>query len=77
VNKVGVILGIGLGAFSGALDDPVETRYSSIPGWPASTAAGHAGKLVEGRIEDTEVIVLAGRAHLYGYTARQVTLGVR
>jgi purine-nucleoside phosphorylase len=78
VNKVGVVLGSGLGAFADTLDDRVETPYSAIPGWPASTAIGHAGKLVEGRIADAEVIVLAGRAHLYeGYTARQVTFGVR
>jgi purine-nucleoside phosphorylase len=39
---------------------------------------GHAGKLVTGRIGDAEVIVLAGRAHLYeGYTAQQVAFGVR
>ncbi len=78
MNKVGVVLGSGLGAFADTLDDRVETPYSAIPGWPASTAIGHAGKLVEGRIADAEVIVLAGRAHLYeGYTARQVTFGVR
>jgi purine-nucleoside phosphorylase len=78
VNKVGVVLGSGLGALADTLDGRVETPYSAIPGWPASTAIGHAGKLVEGRIGDAEVIVLAGRAHLYeGYTAQQVTFGVR
>jgi purine-nucleoside phosphorylase len=74
---IGVVLGSGLGAFADTLDDRVETPYSSIPGWPASTAVGHAGKLVQGRIESTEVIVLAGRAHLYeGYSAQQVTFGI-
>lgn len=74
----GVVLGSGLGAFADALEDRVETPYASIPGWPASTAAGHAGKLVEGRIGEKKVIVLAGRAHLYeGYTALQVTHGIR
>jgi purine-nucleoside phosphorylase len=78
VSKIGVVLGSGLGAFAETLEDRVETPYSEIPGWPASTAIGHAGKLVEGRIGDAEVIVLAGRAHLYeGYTAQQVTFGVR
>src|SRR5258706_9581286 len=77
-NKVGVVLGSGLGAFADTLEQRRETPYASIPGWPASTAVGHAGKLVEGRIESTEVIVLAGRAHLYeGYTAQQVTFGIR
>jgi len=76
--KVGVVLGSGLGAFADALEQSIATRYSKIAGWPASTAVGHAGKLVEGRIGSTEVIVLAGRAHMYeGYDARQVTFGVR
>jgi purine-nucleoside phosphorylase len=78
MGKVGVVLGSGLGAFSEVLENRVETPYSQITGWPLSTAVGHAGKLVEGRIGTTDVIVLAGRAHLYeGYNARQVTFGIR
>src|SRR5260370_17296333 len=73
-TKVGVVLGSGLGAFADTLDDRRETPYSEIPGWPASTAVGHAGKLVEGRIESTQVIVLARRAHPYErYTAQHAT----
>jgi len=75
---IGVVLGSGLGAFADTLEDRVETPYASIPGWPSSTAAGHAGKLVEGRIGDKKVVVLAGRAHLYeGYSPQQVTFGIR
>lgn len=77
-TKVGVVLGSGLGAFADTLDDRRETPYAQIAGWPVSTVVSHAGKLVEGRIGDTEVIVLAGRAHLYeGYTAQQVVFGIR
>ncbi len=75
---IGVVLGSGLGAFADTLDDRAETPYEKIPGWPLSTAVGHAGKLVKGRIDGTDVIVLAGRAHLYeGYSAAQVTFGIR
>jgi purine-nucleoside phosphorylase len=75
---IGIVLGSGLGAFADTLDDRKETPYSQIPGWPASTAIGHAGKLVEGRVGATPVIVLAGRAHLYeGYTAAQVVFSIR
>jgi purine-nucleoside phosphorylase len=78
VSKVGVILGSGLGAFSDTLDRRNETSYTEIPGWPRSTIAGHAGKLVAGWMGETEVIALAGRAHLYeGYTAAQAAFGVR
>ena len=73
-----MVLGSGLGAFADTLEHRTETPYAQIPGWPVSTAIGHAGKLVEGRIGDTDVIVLAGRAHLYeGYTRQQVTFGIR
>jgi purine-nucleoside phosphorylase len=75
---IGVVLGSGLGAFADAIENRYETPYSEIPGWPRSTAAGHAGKLVIGQIEGSPVVVLAGRAHLYeGYTAAQVTFGIR
>jgi len=77
-SPIGVVLGSGLGAFANTLDNSTSVPYSEIPGWPQSTAMGHAGKLVTGRIGSTEVIVLAGRAHLYeGYSAAQVTFGIR
>ncbi len=76
--SVGVVLGSGLGAFADTLDNAVVTPYSDIPGWPQSTAIGHAGKLITGTVNGTEVIVLAGRAHLYeGYTAQQAAFGIR
>jgi purine-nucleoside phosphorylase len=75
---IGVVLGSGLGAFAETIENRYETPYAEIPGWPPSTAAGHAGKLVMGQIDGAPVIVLAGRAHLYeGYTAAQVTFGIR
>jgi len=76
--RAGVVLGSGLGGFAAELDERVELPYSSIPGWPCSTAAGHAGKLVLGRLGALEVAVMSGRVHLYeGYTPQQVTFGVR
>jgi purine-nucleoside phosphorylase len=75
---VAVVLGSGLGAFADELADPIAIPYSDIPGWPASTAVGHSGKLVFGKLGALDVAVMAGRAHLYeGYTPAQVTMGVR
>ncbi|MBV9743619.1 MAG: purine-nucleoside phosphorylase, partial [Acidobacteriia bacterium] len=75
---VGVVLGSGLGAFAEELADHVAIPYVEIPGWPGSTAVGHAGKLILGRLSNLPVAVMAGRAHLYeGYTPAQVTYGVR
>ncbi len=75
---VAVVLGSGLGAFADELADPVVIPYSEIPGWPVSTAVGHSGKLVFGKLGALHVAVMAGRAHLYeGYSPAQVTFGVR
>jgi purine-nucleoside phosphorylase len=76
--RVMIVLGSGLGAFADELADPIIIPYADIPGWPVSTAAGHSGKLVFGKLGKLDIAVMAGRAHLYeGYTPAQVTMGVR
>lgn len=75
---VAVVLGSGLGAFAQELNDRVEIPYSVIPHWPCSTAVGHAGRLVIGKLNGQEIAVMDGRVHLYeGYSPAQVTFGVR
>jgi purine-nucleoside phosphorylase len=75
---VGVVLGSGLGGFADAIEDPVEIPYAEIPGWPASTAIGHAGTLVVGTAFGVPVAVMKGRAHLYeGHPPEKVIFGVR
>jgi purine-nucleoside phosphorylase len=76
--SMAVVLGSGLGAFADELTERTDLPYSDIPGWPVSTAIGHAGKLVIGRLDGMPLAVMAGRAHLYeGNTAQQVTHGIR
>ncbi|HTQ56682.1 MAG TPA: purine-nucleoside phosphorylase [Bryobacteraceae bacterium] len=76
--QVAVVLGSGLGAFAEELENPLAIPYASIPGWPSSTAIGHAGRLVFGKLAALDVAVMAGRVHLYeGYSPAQVTFGVR
>ena len=76
--KVAIVLGSGLGAFADTLAERVEIPYGDIPGWPHSTAVGHAGKLVTGKADGTEIAVMSGRAHFYeGYAPAQVVFGVR
>jgi purine-nucleoside phosphorylase len=75
---MGVVLGSGLGAFADELTERTDIPYGDIPGWPGSTAVGHAGKLIVGKLGSLGVAVMAGRAHLYeGYSPAQVTYGVR
>ncbi|MEO8026068.1 MAG: purine-nucleoside phosphorylase [Bryobacteraceae bacterium] len=75
---VGVVLGSGLGAFADTLSNRTEIPYAEIPGWPRSTAVGHAGKLVIGESGGITVAALSGRVHFYeGYTPQQVVFGVR
>lgn len=76
--SVGVVLGSGLGSFADELDERIEIRYADIPGWPRSTAIGHAGNLVYGTVSGVPTVVLSGRVHLYeGYTPARVTYGMR
>jgi len=76
--RVGVVLGSGLGGFASCLTDRLEIPYETIPHWPVSTAEGHAGRLVLGRLGELPVAVMAGRVHLYeGYRPDQVVFGVR
>src|ERR1700692_685430 len=76
--RVAVVLGSGLGAFAEELSHPLEIPYAGIPAWPVSTAMGHAGKLVFGKIDGLEIAVMGGRRHLYeGYSPAEVTMGVR
>ena len=75
---LGVVLGSGLGGFADAIEEPVEIRYEEIPGWPRSTAVGHAGTLVLGRFGGVPVAAMKGRAHLYeGHAASKVVFGIR
>ena len=76
--RAGLVLGSGLGAFADELTERTDIPYAEIPGWPRSTAVGHAGKLIIGKLGALEVAVMSGRAHLYeGHPMHQVTYGVR
>ena len=73
-----VVLGSGLGGFADDLEDAVEILYGEIPGWPVSTAVGHAGTLVLGTFAGLPLAVMRGRAHLYeGHEPAKVVFGVR
>jgi purine-nucleoside phosphorylase len=73
-----IVLGSGLGDFAEVLKDPVVVPYADIPGWPASTVIGHAGRFVVGTHAGRRVAALSGRAHFYeGHDLRTVTFSTR
>lgn len=63
--KIAIVLGSGLGGFADKLEDRRELSYAAIPGFPVSTVAGHAGKLIAGRLAGADLLCLQGRAHVY------------
>ena len=76
--KIGLVLGSGLGSFADTLQPAIRVRYEHIPGFPRSTAIGHAGQMVIGNAGNVPVAAMQGRVHLYeGYTPQQVTFPIR
>jgi purine-nucleoside phosphorylase len=76
--KIALVLGSGLGAFADEFESGKKIAYGEIPHFPRSTAIGHAGQLVLGKVDGIPVASMQGRAHLYeGYSAKQVAFPVR
>lgn len=74
---VAAILGTGLGGLVDRLGTP-RSLDAAATGWlPASTAIGHAGRIVCGTIGSVPVIVLQGRVHVYeGFAPETLARGV-
>ncbi|HEY6267214.1 MAG TPA: purine-nucleoside phosphorylase [Candidatus Acidoferrum sp.] len=76
--KIALVLGSGLGAFADEFDHAAKIPYANIPHYPQSTAIGHAGKLVIGKVGAIPVAGMQGRVHLYeGYSAKEVVFPIR
>lgn len=75
---VAIVLGSGLGGFADEMTDAVRISYNDIPHFAKSTAIGHAGQLVLGKIGEWPVVVMQGRVHLYeGYPVQSVVFPMR
>jgi len=62
---LGIVLGTGLGAFADEASDAAAVSYGDVPGFPAPSVEGHAGRLVVGTIEGRRVALFQGRGHYY------------
>jgi purine-nucleoside phosphorylase len=76
--RIGLVLGSGLGAFANEIAGAARIEYAKIPHFPRSTAIGHAGRMVIGKVADVPVAIMQGRVHFYeGYSAREVIFPMR
>ncbi len=76
--KVLMILGSGLGFLGDTVEDAIAVPYGHIPNFKASTAPGHKGQLVFGKLRGVNVAVMQGRMHHYeGYSYEEVSYAVR
>lgn len=76
--KVLLILGSGLGFLGDEVEDPIVVPYSEVPHMKFSTAPGHKGQFVFGRLGGQNVAVMQGRLHTYeGWDFDDVSYPVR
>jgi purine-nucleoside phosphorylase len=76
--RAGIVLGSGLGGLADEIAVEATIDYADIPHFPKTTAIGHCGQLVCGRLENVPVIAFRGRFHIYeGYSAEQAALPAR
>jgi purine-nucleoside phosphorylase len=76
--QVGVVLGSGLGEFAAQVTEKSVFEYAAIPHFKKVSVAGHAGRLVLGKIGSVPVAVLQGRYHYYeGHDISDVVFPVR
>lgn len=75
--KFGVILGTGAGQLATEIQSELTIDYGEIPNFPRSTAMGHKGQLVCGKLAGSHVVAMDGRFHLYeGHPVDQATLPI-
>lgn len=73
-----LVLGSGLSGLAEGVSDGTSIPFQEIPGFPETGVAGHAGRLVSGRIGGRSVLIQAGRFHLYeGHHSEVVVAPVR
>ena len=75
--ETAIILGSGLGELAERIQDAEIIPYREIPGFPVSHVAGHAARLVFGRIGEKEIVAMQGRFHFYeGLSMKELCLPI-
>ncbi len=74
---VAIVLGSGLGGFADGIGPEVVLATTDIPGYPRSTVAGHAGRIMTALHGRLRLMLFQGRIHNYeGYPFSDVILPV-
>lgn len=63
--QVLLILGSGLGALADEVESPIIVPYAEVPHMKHSTAPGHKGQFLFGKLAGKDVAVMQGRLHTY------------
>ena len=78
IPDTAIVLGSGLGKLGERITDAQVISYKDIPNFKTSTASGHKGNLIFGKLGERDVVAMQGRFHFYeGYTMQEVTLPIR
>lgn len=73
-----IVLGSGLGGLADRVKDAKRVPYAEIPGFHAPGVEGHRGELICGTLAGREVLLLAGRFHMYeGHSAQVAAFPIR
>ncbi|MEQ1892805.1 MAG: purine-nucleoside phosphorylase [Planctomycetota bacterium] len=77
-RALAIVLGSGLGEVVDALQEPSVIAAEELEHLPRPRVAGHAGRIVLGKLGALPVLVQSGRVHLYeGRGAFEVTRAMR
>lgn len=63
--RLAVVLGSGQSSVLSELHETASIGFGDVPGLEAPTVAGHSGKIVAGRLQESPIIVFQGRLHFY------------
>ncbi len=78
IPKKAIILGSGLHTLADEISDRCTLSYKDIPYFKSSTAPGHKGEMIFGKINNEDVILLNGRLHYYeGYSMEETVYPIR
>lgn len=71
--KLLIVLTAGVKGPLDQLEDKIEISSAEIPYFPIARVPGHDGKLIFGKLDGVEIVLMKGRYHFYeGLTAQEV-----